>query len=173
MGILEDKSMEHVPGTTRYFDDPERPQAATADTTGLKCDTSGPVPIILVPQPSDDPNDPLVGHIIPNLKRMSDSINTELAIMETRPHPPHTLNRLDFRNMSGSYTRSEHLNIISLFRAQIHEDRSTYRLFLDGRWSCWHTVCAICKDMGKEASFSAGDNYTGGYKCLGRSLKKL
>lgn len=52
--------MEHVPGTTRYFDDPERPQAATsADIAGLKCDTSGPVPIILVPQPSDDPNDPL------------------------------------------------------------------------------------------------------------------
>jgi len=25
----------------------------------LKCDTSGPIPIILVPQPSDDPNDPL------------------------------------------------------------------------------------------------------------------
>lgn len=25
----------------------------------LKCDTSGPQPIILVPQPSDDPNDPL------------------------------------------------------------------------------------------------------------------
>ncbi|RFU36121.1 hypothetical protein B7463_g241, partial [Scytalidium lignicola] len=46
-------------GTTRYFDDPERPQVATADTSGLKCDTSGPVPIILVPQPSDDPNDPL------------------------------------------------------------------------------------------------------------------
>ncbi|KAH6675582.1 MFS transporter-like protein [Halenospora varia] len=57
--ILESRSMEHVPGTTRYFDDPERPQAATSTTTRLKCDTSGPVPIILVPQPSDDPNDPL------------------------------------------------------------------------------------------------------------------
>jgi hypothetical protein len=29
--------------------------------TGLKCDTSGSVPIILAPRPSDDPNDPLVG----------------------------------------------------------------------------------------------------------------
>lgn len=46
-------------GTTRYFDDPERPQYAVNGTEGLKCDTSGPVPIILVPQPSDDPNDPL------------------------------------------------------------------------------------------------------------------
>lgn len=46
-------------GTTRYFDDPDRPQYAADGVEGLKCDTSGPVPIILVPQPSDDPNDPL------------------------------------------------------------------------------------------------------------------
>lgn len=59
MWVLDSKSMEHVPGTTKYFDDPERPRAATSDSAGLKCDTSGPVPIILVPQPSDDPNDPL------------------------------------------------------------------------------------------------------------------
>ncbi|APA06943.1 hypothetical protein SS1G_04394 [Sclerotinia sclerotiorum 1980 UF-70] len=58
MLILEDR-MEHVPGTTRYFDDPERPQVASAASAGLKCDTSGPVPIILVPQPTDDPRDPL------------------------------------------------------------------------------------------------------------------
>ncbi|KAK0621733.1 major facilitator superfamily domain-containing protein [Bombardia bombarda] len=59
MGILEDKVMDHVPGTTRYFDDPERPQYAADGIQGLKCDNSGPLPIILVPQPSDDPNDPL------------------------------------------------------------------------------------------------------------------
>ncbi|KAG7288105.1 hypothetical protein NEMBOFW57_007628 [Staphylotrichum longicolle] len=59
LGVLEDRVMDHVPGTTRYFDDPERPQYAANGVDGLKCDTSGPVPIILVPQPSDDPNDPL------------------------------------------------------------------------------------------------------------------
>ncbi|KAK0719460.1 major facilitator superfamily domain-containing protein [Lasiosphaeris hirsuta] len=59
LGILDDKYMDHVPGTTRYFDDPDRPQYAADGMQGLKCDTSGPVPIILVPQPSDDPNDPL------------------------------------------------------------------------------------------------------------------
>ncbi|KAI0526126.1 major facilitator superfamily transporter [Xylaria bambusicola] len=58
LGILEVPG--HVPGTTRYFDDPDRPQIAdTTDARGLKCDRSGPVPIILNPQPSDDPNDPL------------------------------------------------------------------------------------------------------------------
>ncbi|KAK0666476.1 putative MFS transporter [Cercophora samala] len=59
LGVLEDRVMEHVPGTTRYFDDPERPQFSSDGVEGLKCDTSGPMPIILVPQPSDDPNDPL------------------------------------------------------------------------------------------------------------------
>ncbi|KAI0398625.1 major facilitator superfamily transporter [Xylariaceae sp. FL0594] len=59
LGILDVPG--HVPGTTRYFDDPDRPRAAadSGETTGLKCDRSGPVPIILNPQPSDDPNDPL------------------------------------------------------------------------------------------------------------------
>jgi hypothetical protein len=52
-------------GTTRYFDDLERPQIAGENTVGLKCDRTGPVPIILVPQPSDDPNDPLVSTFIP------------------------------------------------------------------------------------------------------------
>lgn len=60
LGILEDRVLEHVPGTTQYFDDPERPQYATDGThEHLKRDRSGPVPIVLVPQPTDDPNDPL------------------------------------------------------------------------------------------------------------------
>lgn len=60
LGILEDRAMDgRVPGTTRYFDDPARPQYAVEGGRGLKTDNSGPVPIILVPQPSDDPNDPL------------------------------------------------------------------------------------------------------------------
>ncbi|KAG6003961.1 hypothetical protein E4U21_001541 [Claviceps maximensis] len=58
LGILEPRGHDAVPGTTRYFDDPNRPQEATGDVH-LKCDRSGRVPVILVPQPSDDPNDPL------------------------------------------------------------------------------------------------------------------
>jgi len=56
-----ERTLTQSSGTTRYFDDPERPQydADGTHARGLKCDTSGPVPIILVPQPSDDPNDPL------------------------------------------------------------------------------------------------------------------
>ncbi|KAM4055051.1 major facilitator superfamily protein [Hirsutella rhossiliensis] len=59
LGILEPKSGEKVPGTTRYFDDAAHPLQATGDDVSWKCDDSGKVPIILIPQPSDDPNDPL------------------------------------------------------------------------------------------------------------------
>ena len=50
--------MAMVLGTTRYYDDPDRPQAATSDSenAGLKVDKSGKVPIILV---RSDPYAPL------------------------------------------------------------------------------------------------------------------
>ncbi|KAH9891545.1 major facilitator superfamily transporter [Xylariomycetidae sp. FL2044] len=60
LGIARDRFLDHVPGTTRYFDHLDRPQTVRlVDSGRLKCDTSGHVPIILSPQPSDDPNDPL------------------------------------------------------------------------------------------------------------------
>ncbi|KAF4990891.1 hypothetical protein FGRMN_8200 [Fusarium graminum] len=59
LGILEAKDIEHVPGTTRYFDDPSRPQVAGEHHGDLKRVHVGSETIILIPQPSDDPNDPL------------------------------------------------------------------------------------------------------------------
>ncbi|KAL1858521.1 hypothetical protein Plec18170_002720 [Paecilomyces lecythidis] len=53
LGILEDSKVEHVPDNNRPGTDDVRIRP------GLKYDKSGPVPVILVPQPSDDPNDPL------------------------------------------------------------------------------------------------------------------
>ncbi|KAI9851685.1 MAG: hypothetical protein M1838_003023 [Thelocarpon superellum] len=58
LGVLEDHHMEHVPGTV-LLDDKTRSQDSSDTQRGLKYDTSGHVPVILVPQPSDDPNDPL------------------------------------------------------------------------------------------------------------------
>ncbi|KAL0936542.1 major facilitator superfamily transporter [Colletotrichum truncatum] len=63
LGVLESKDLDHVPGTTRYFDEPEQVQTTTDNYHGLKVDDSSGTPIILsplqIPQPSDDPNDPL------------------------------------------------------------------------------------------------------------------
>ncbi|KAL9020459.1 MAG: hypothetical protein Q9185_002334 [Variospora sp. 1 TL-2023] len=57
LGVLEPKTSQHVPGTSFIIDDASRPPLD--QDSYLKYDRSGPVPILLVPQPSDDPNDPL------------------------------------------------------------------------------------------------------------------
>ncbi|KAJ5367394.1 Major facilitator superfamily domain general substrate transporter [Penicillium brevicompactum] len=53
LGVLGDKHLVHVPGTCDIY------ETNAQSSIGLKCDTSGSTPIILVPQPSNDPNDPL------------------------------------------------------------------------------------------------------------------
>ena len=83
LGILE-ASSGHVPGmyiifslgsngllsfsigTSHVYDDASRPLPIEESRSRLKYDRTGAVPTILVPQPSDDPNDPLV--IVPQLQ---------------------------------------------------------------------------------------------------------
>ncbi|KAL0633528.1 hypothetical protein Q9L58_007560 [Maublancomyces gigas] len=68
--ILEPSAGGHVPGTSFMGAGSKGPTGLTgssADTyssgdsldPNLKYDTTGPAPIVLIPQPSDDPNDPL------------------------------------------------------------------------------------------------------------------
>ena len=53
-------------GTAFIHDDATRPtRDGELESGRLKYDRSGPIPIILVPQPSDDPNDPLVRKSFP------------------------------------------------------------------------------------------------------------
>ena len=54
LGVLQDKLLEHVPGTVYVLDDVSR---TTVDTHSKRDKTKQ---IILVPQPSDSPDDPLV-----------------------------------------------------------------------------------------------------------------
>ncbi|KAL8874283.1 MAG: hypothetical protein Q9174_000363 [Haloplaca sp. 1 TL-2023] len=62
LGILEPRAPGHnnVPGTSLVLDHSDRPDTPSHFHTNIKYDRKGPVPIILVPQPSEDPNDPLV-----------------------------------------------------------------------------------------------------------------
>jgi hypothetical protein len=73
LGILDDHALEHVPGTALVLESKQRREIErdVARTRGLKYDETGTV--LLVPQPSDDPNDPLVGLLIdiPALKLKS------------------------------------------------------------------------------------------------------
>ncbi|KAL2046004.1 hypothetical protein N7G274_001451 [Stereocaulon virgatum] len=59
LGVLETSRFEKVPGTSFVYDDASRPPQDGELDCRLKYDRSGAVPIIFVPQPSDDPNDPL------------------------------------------------------------------------------------------------------------------
>lgn len=59
LGILEDQLMERVPGTVplETVRNSSNVEMGPMDTIGLKHNKSGK--FVLVPQPSDDPNDPL------------------------------------------------------------------------------------------------------------------
>ncbi|KAI5784906.1 major facilitator superfamily domain-containing protein [Pyronema domesticum] len=67
LGILEDRHLAHVPGTAYMGAGsavlPGGFQVETAEADRLdpriKYDTTGKKPVVLIPQPSDDPNDPL------------------------------------------------------------------------------------------------------------------
>ncbi|KAK1138890.1 hypothetical protein N8T08_001679 [Aspergillus melleus] len=58
LGIVEDSALAHVPGTSDILQSETSNEHATINPN-LKYDRSGSVPILLVPQPSDGPNDPL------------------------------------------------------------------------------------------------------------------
>ena len=57
LGILEPK-VEHVPGTVFVYESERRQAELLENAQHLKKDKNGRT--ILVPQPSNDPNDPLV-----------------------------------------------------------------------------------------------------------------
>ncbi|KAI9884728.1 MAG: hypothetical protein M1823_003472 [Watsoniomyces obsoletus] len=59
LGVLEDRRMEHVPGTVHVLDEASTVAHHHVQKPGVKYDTSGSTPVVLVPQPSNDPNDPL------------------------------------------------------------------------------------------------------------------
>lgn len=57
-GILEDHVLPHVPGTV-HLEEKERQESAAHAARHLKHGTGRDKDIVLAPQPSDDPNDPL------------------------------------------------------------------------------------------------------------------
>jgi hypothetical protein len=54
LGVLEDDHLEHVPGTALLTD-----VVGTTDTSVLRHDKGRNADVLLVPQPSNSPNDPL------------------------------------------------------------------------------------------------------------------
>jgi hypothetical protein len=74
LGIIEPKSHHHVPGTSRLYDDRIVHPGVEATISleperlkNLKHGTGKEADILLVPQPSNSPNDPLVCFSFPSL----------------------------------------------------------------------------------------------------------
>jgi hypothetical protein len=61
LGVLEDSHLEHVPGTALLTDVLEGQQRhrGVLDTSGMRHDKGRDSDVLLVPQPSKSPNDPL------------------------------------------------------------------------------------------------------------------
>lgn len=96
-------------GTAYVLDEVNSSTESIQTDSRLKYDRSGPVPIILVPQPSDDPNDPLVSYdmaifTVSELTTLNDEGITgfwltkhlELASMEARSNSWNSINRFCF-----------------------------------------------------------------------------
>lgn len=59
LGVLEDTHLEHVPGTALLTDVISPDHHGVLDTSVLKHDKGKDSDVLLVPQPSNSPNDPL------------------------------------------------------------------------------------------------------------------
>ena len=172
LGVLADRHMDHTPGTTRYFDDPEKPQVATSESRGLKC-TKDPEPIILVPQPSDDLNDPLVGYRTPlNILIMMLSI-AELANMETRQDTDYSLHHFCLRYEPGTNTGSRYSETFLRVFANIYRHCLVNGILPFGRWGCWHIYHSNRSNLGQEAYVYYWDCDHNILERMGWSIKKL
>jgi hypothetical protein len=75
LGVLEATKVTHVQGTT-VLDETANELSPDAALAGLKMGTGKDSHIVLVPQPSDDPNDPLVSYIPHQLRLSPDGSRT-------------------------------------------------------------------------------------------------
>jgi hypothetical protein len=164
LGILSDHALEHVPGTAQVFEgeqrrEVERKAASRIGRSGLKYDRTGK--ILLVPQPSDDPNDPLVRPFnvpVSNKKclgkctRLTD-IFTELVPPSPRHHSPASVPPLSHRKHTLPHPRRQHYLPRHLLRSRPNRHGSVNRLPPLG-----------CRDRG--LSFRAVSTYLGKTTCL-------
>ena len=116
LGILEPAGVEHVPGTVFVYNDAQRDAELLARHQVLKRNKNGTR--ILVPQPSSDPNDPLVKLRI-NFIRGYRLIAVELACVATRPNSRGPLLRFSRRYHSVASPRCRLYHACSPLRKDI------------------------------------------------------
>ena len=120
-------------GTAFIYEDASRPtQDGQLESRRLKYDRSGLRAIILVPQPSDDPNDPLVRKtfLVPTWQTLMES---ELATLEARLDPRHTVGPIGHCLYIESSACRKHCHIITALRQELYADGA--RHWLSSAWS--------------------------------------
>ncbi|MCJ1306179.1 hypothetical protein MMC08_008997, partial [Hypocenomyce scalaris] len=87
LGILEDRKLQTVPGTVILEEDAANLQSVTG---ALRHGTGHSANIVLVPQPSNDPNDPLNWTYTKKLRALSVTISGSIlysAVMTSMLNP--------------------------------------------------------------------------------------
>ena len=134
------------------YDDASRSVQESRLDERLKYDRSGSVPIILVPQPSNDPNDPLVLHRSSTICGHILMEALELAIMEARPdnHYPFPHNRHCLHSKSSPCCK--HRYSIALVQEGVYPNGVAY--WLSPLWCrrCRFLVHCICTCVGQKTS---------------------
>lgn len=102
LGILEPARAGHVPGTVNVWQEAQRDAELLETARHLKRTKDGRKS--LIPQPTDDPNDPLVSVICDSYGAQTLMIS-ELAIMATRPDPRNPMLCCSHRNYSLALAR--------------------------------------------------------------------
>ena len=153
LGILEPR-VEHVPGTVYVYESEQRQAELLQSARHLKKDKTGR--IILVPQPSDDPNDPLVRRNHNACEYPTLTVLIELASLATRRDPRHSLLCLLSRDDCISSTGSRFCHSCNCFPANIPGGGSAHSLPPVRRGRGRMAFRRISKSMGQKTSISAG-----------------
>ena len=167
-------------GTVFVYDHVSRP--TQPESRPLKYG-NGRVPVILVPQPSDDPNDPLVSKTSP-LATSQTLMEAELAIMEARlgaliitmipsiayisADPPHSLDPLRYCLHAESSARRKYGHPIIALRSGLYADGPCYGLPSTRSWGGRLPFHSLRTSLGQASSISPGHYSHNHLQRLGR-----
>jgi hypothetical protein len=183
LGILSDHALEHVPGTAQVFEgeqrrEVERKAGSRIGHSGLKYDKTGK--ILLVPQPSDDPNDPLVCPLnvpfersLDKYTRLTDTF-TELVTPSPRHYSPSSVPLVSHSKHPLPHPRRQHNFPRHLLRSQPNRHGSINRLPPLGCRRRGLSFRAVSAYLGKTTCVSSRQCGDSGELCVGwRDRKKL
>lgn len=166
LGILEPGHTEHTPGTININEAAQRAEELLRHAPHLNLKTTKDGKKILVPQPSEDPKDPLVSITTQGMTCVY-SHNTELATMETRYHSSSPLACLGHCNDCIAPTGCRLDNYCDSLLDDIRESGSADSVS-SGR--CGRRRChlrTLRAGLGKEASVSLRSTSHGRELCVG------